>query len=157
MWPDGPIDVAGIAAAMQARADVQVVRLYRDAIMDPSHRAMLLEETRHDVGGVPLARTTQWSQNPHLAKTEFYREIIGQYFGQRSRVMIEDVLHGAVVNAGRAGWDRWGLWLYAPEEVGGNLRRCGFVNGRGDDPRYPMRVAYDGPCPPGAPAEGMLP
>jgi hypothetical protein len=155
MWPEGPIDFAGLARAMHNRDDVKVIRLYRDAEMYHSHREMLLDETRQDIEGVPLVRTIQWSQNPHLAKTDLYREIITQHFGQRSRTMIEDVLHGTLANAGKAGWDRWGLWLYAPEEIGGNLRRCGFVNGRDEDPKFPMTIAYDGERPTGAPPEGI--
>ena len=155
MWPEGEIDFAGLAHAMQTHEEVKVIRLYRDAEMHSSHRDMVLDSTRHDVAGVPLARTTQWSQNPHLAKTEFYRDIIPRYFGHESRTMIEDVLHGAVVNAGREGWSRWGLWLYAPEPLGGNIRRCGFVDGRQDDPKFPMLIAYDhGPIT-GAPPEGI--
>ncbi|MDO8531197.1 MAG: hypothetical protein Q7T26_03365 [Dehalococcoidia bacterium] len=155
MWPEGPIDFTGLARAMLTRDDVKVIRLYRDAEMYISHRELLLEDTRHDIAGVPLVRTIQWSQNPHLAKTDFYREIIPRYFGEQSRTMIEDVLHGVLSNAGKAGWDRWGLWLYAPEEIGGNLRRCGFVNGRGEDPKFPMRIAYDGAPPIGAPPGGF--
>lgn len=155
MWPEGEIDFAGLARAMHSREDVKVIRLYRDAEMYHSHRELLLDETRRDIAGVPLVRTIQWSQNPHLAKTAFYREIIPQYFGEQSRTMIEDVLHGVLSNAGKAGWDRWGLWLYAPEEIGGNLRRCGFVNGRDEDPKFPMVIAYDGDRPTGAPPEGV--
>jgi hypothetical protein len=154
MWPEGEVDFAGLAKAMQVHEEVKVIRLFRDAEMHSSHREMVLEETRHDMAGVPLVRTTQWSQNPHLAKTAFYREIIPRYFGHESRTMIEDVLHGAVVNAGREGWPRWGLWLYAPEPIGGNIRRCGFVNGRQDDPKFPMVIAYDDGAPIGAPPEG---
>ena len=155
MWPEGEIDFAGLARALQSHDEIKVIRLFRDAEMHPSHREMLLEDTRSDVDGVPLVRTTQWSQNPHIAKTAFYREIIPRYFGHESRTMIEDVLHGAVVNAGRDGWPYWGLWLYAPEPFGGNIRRCGFVDGRQDDPKFPMLIAYDhGPIT-GAPPEGI--
>lgn len=89
--------------------------------------------------GIPVVRTSQWSQRPHLATTEFYRRILADHFAHRPRTMIEDKIHGVVANAykdrGVAGWQDYRLAVYAPE---GDIKRSGNLDGREDDPKYEM-------------------
>lgn len=140
-----------------------VVRLHHEAhVLDPHQHLMLDREPRTiavgpkplaDMDTVPLLRTVQWSQRPHLASAGFYRQILGSYFGTESRTMIEDVMHGVVQDAwnrhGIAGWEQFRLVMYAPP---GDMKRSLHLDGRGGDPKYDMRYAYDGPTPTGAPA-----
>jgi hypothetical protein len=115
----------------------------------------LLDDEPVEVAGVPLLRTLQWSQRPHLATTAFYRWMLGEFFGHAARTMIEDVMHGVAANAaeihGReAGWARFRLALYAPPD---GERRSMHLDGRGEtEPKFDMVYAYDGPTPEGAPA-----
>jgi hypothetical protein len=106
------------------------------------------------VEGQPLLRTAQWSQRPHLASTEFYRNVLSRYFGTEARTMIEDVMHGVVDHAWRTdreqGWERFRLWLYAPP---GDVKRSTHLDGRAGESKFEDRwvFAYDGPPPVGAP------
>jgi hypothetical protein len=53
--------------------------------------------------------------------------------------MIEDVMYGGVETAwrefGLAGWDRYRLWMYAPE---GNIKRSTHLDARAGEPKVPM-------------------
>lgn len=140
-----------------ASGQASVVRLHHEAEVLEPHRHLMLDTTPQKVAGagelVPLLRTAQWSQRPHLASTGFYRAMLEHYFGTESRTMIEDVMHGVVDRAwreeGLPGWDRFRMWMYAPD---GDMKRSTHLDGRGDDPKFEMVYAYDGPTPKGAPA-----
>lgn len=135
-----------------AGGEANVVRLHHESTVLDEHRHLMLDEGPRYVEAVPLMRTAQWSQRPHLALTNFYRQTLLRYFGRDSRTMIEDVMHGVVATTWREqgfpGWEQFRVWLYAPP---GNMRRSRDLNGRGTDPKYPMNYAYDGAPPPGAP------
>ncbi len=128
------------------------IRLHHEAIIPDSHRHLMLDESPTDVGGIPLLRTAQWSQRPHLSATSYYRRILTDYFGPGARTMIEDVMHGVIDYAhrerGEGGWEDHRLWIYAPER---DMRRSANLDGRGDDPKYEMRFSYPGGTPEGAP------
>lgn len=137
-----------------------VIRLHHEGTINPEHRHLMLDPTPTTTPlgasiGVPLIRTVQWSQRPHLAPTWFYRDLIDRYFAPESRTMIEDALHGVVQNDwnvhGSPGWERWRLWLYAPD---GDMRRSGHLDSRAGAPKYEMTYAYTGPTPEGAPRPG---
>lgn len=82
--------------------------------------------------GVMARKTIQWSQRPHIAKTEWYIKILETYFkDQNQRSMIEDVMHSVVQTAYEAqGQDTFGLAIYTPE---GNQLRSYHSDGRGQD------------------------
>lgn len=112
-----------------------------------SHEANILEPHKHlmvgeveEVEGVPMLRTAQWSQRPHLSSTAFYRDMIDRYFTDQSRTMIEDKVHGypaiAWQEEGLQGWYKWRLWIYHPTD--GNIKRSYTSDGREDDPKYEM-------------------
>ena len=151
-----PLDDLG---ALVRSGFANLVRLHHETHVLEPHRHLMLDRTPRTLGHmamenpVPFLRTVQWSQRPHLASTGFYRHIIGSFFGTQSRTMIEDVMHGVVQDAwnryGIAGWEAFRLVMYAPP---GDMQRSTHLDGRGDDPKFPMRYAYDGDVPPGAPA-----
>lgn len=148
----GAIPFEGLADALDTGA-VNLIRLSHEAAVLEPHRHLMLDDQPMIVGDVPLIRTVQWSQRPHLATTAFYRRIIGEFFGAGARSFIEDVMHGVVDNRwrrhGGAGWSQFRLAIYAPQ--GGDIKRSGHIDGREDDPKYGQVWTYDGPTPEGAP------
>lgn len=114
--------------------EANVIRLMHEAHILEPHKYLMLDE------GNRYTRTAQWSQRPHLALTEFYKQMIDTYFSLSSNTMIEDLIHGHVMNAyqtrGQAGWNDWKLWIYTPQ---GDMKRSLNLDGRQDDPKYEMR------------------
>jgi hypothetical protein len=133
---DEPIDWPGLVDVVRS-GGADLVRFHYEAGVHPEHAHLMLDEKPWDVMGAPLLRTVQWSQRPHLASTAFYRRLLREEFPPGYVGMIEDRMHGVVHNAwreyGLAGWDRYRLWMYAPE---GNIKRSLHLDGRGADPKW---------------------
>lgn len=150
----GEIPWDGLCDVVQS-GDAHVVRFHHEASVLAVHEHLCPDSAARDVRGVPLRRTVQWSSRPHLADTEFYRQLIGGYFGVESRTFTEDVLHGVVDQAwrehGEDGWDEFRLWIYSPP---GDIKRSTHLDGRAGEAKFDDRLvfAYDGPTPRGAPA-----
>lgn len=80
--------------------------------------------------GLPLMRTIQWSQRPHVARKEWYIEILNRYFSG-NKTMIEDVMHGICQDKYYAEKkDVFGMFIYAPD---GLKLRSYHADGRGED------------------------
>jgi len=93
-------------------------------IIDPSTINALNE-------GIRFRKTIQWSQRPHIAKTEWYKHILKTYFDKTPISMIEDVMHSVVQTTySELGKDVFGLAIYAPE---GNQLRSYHADGRESD------------------------
>lgn len=116
------------------------IRFHFEARIPDEHKYMMIGEVEN-VCGLPLLRTSQWSQRPHLSSTAFYRDMMERYFTDDSRTMIEDKVHGYPAelyeHEGINGWYQWRLWIYYPE--GNNIKRSYTTDGRGNDPKYEMR------------------
>lgn len=96
----------------------------------PSEHSYLMIGTETEMG-IPLTRTIQWSQRPHIAKANWYREILFDYFDDGQIGMIEDVMHSVVIRKySELGYDTFGLAIYTPE---GNQLRSYHSDGRGAD------------------------
>lgn len=147
----GEADYNGICNAVWS-GEVDLVRLHHEASILEPHKHLMLDERPIDVAGVPLMRTVQWSQRPHITTTSYYREMIKRNFGLESRTMIEDVMYGVLYNSWRVhkmqGWSHNKVAIYTPE---GDIKRSTHLDSRGDDPKVTMKWAYDGPTPEGAP------
>lgn len=132
---------------------VDLIRFHHEAHILDVHQPMMIDRDPIKVHGAPLLRTFQWSQRPHLASTDYYRRVLGRYFGRDSRTMIEDAMHGVVAEAwahhGMGGWEQHRIAIYAPP---GDMKRSLHLDGRAGDPKFDMVYAYDGDTPPGAPA-----
>jgi hypothetical protein len=161
-WPCGSIDWSALVRAFEDDT-VNYVRLNLFDGIHPEHVDLYPEgEMVHDIRGAPLLRTLQWSQRPHLARTDFYRGIIKQFFGHKAKTMIEDVIWGAAYERLKLGvdpWQRWGMYVYHP--AGANKVRSGTSDGRrcanGDlEDKGSMHIEYDGERPVGAPAPGVM-
>lgn len=152
----GSIPFEDIARTVMS-GDVYVVRLHHEANVLEPHEYLMLDRKSQDVHGVPMKRTVQWSQRPHVASSVFYKQMAERYFGLNSRTMIEDVMYGVVENHWRehsvAGWEKFKLWMYTPE---GDIKRSYHLDGRETDPKYDMKVQYDGETPELAPFPGVI-
>ncbi len=124
-----------LIAAVCAEADL--VRLHHETRVLEDHAHLMLDAESRDVEGLPLRRTVQWSQRPHVANTGFYRRILEAHFAPEDRYMIEDRMHSVVQSAwsqhGLAGWSRYRLYMYVPT---GNIQRSLHTDGRGTDPKW---------------------
>ena len=102
----GPIEWAPLVDLVRS-GEANVVRFYHEAAIHPEHERLMVDPSpiarpRSGAGPEEVAlvrRTMQWSQRPHLASLRFYRSLLDRYFAERSRTMIEDVLHGIVEGA----------------------------------------------------------
>src|SRR5579864_1708989 len=68
-----------------------LIRFYAYCRIHPLHEGMMHE--REIVDGIPFVRTLQYSQNPHLASTDFYRAIHTSHLHDRTSA-IEEIMHG---------------------------------------------------------------
>ncbi len=104
-----------------------------DRILE-EHEYLMLDEMYGIIDKRPftLRRTIQWSQRPHIAKSEWYRRILRDHFGTKHKnSMIEDVMHSVVIESHKSlGKDVFGLAIYTPE---GNQLRSYHSDGRGQD------------------------
>lgn len=100
-----------------------VVRFHFEAQIHPEHQHLMLDHSPIDVLGVPMLRSRQWSQRPHLASTAYYRQIAERYWDDQPR-FIEHIMYGIVVDGS---YDEHRLHIYAPE---GTLVRSLHTDGR---------------------------
>lgn len=133
----GPIDWEGCAETVLS-GNVNMLGFYcmLQPWIHPAHQHLLVENARTNYA-VPVARTWQWSQRPHLASVDFYRRVM-THFTPESRTMIEDRMYEVVMadrSEGRP-WETWKLAYYAPE---GDINRSHTLDGRQGDPKYGMR------------------
>lgn len=129
--PVGEIQFNEICELVGHSTEINYVRFnIFDRILD-EHKYLMLGEPIYYAYGVRLVRTIQWSQRPHVAKTQWYRQILNSYFRADDNTMIEDVMHGVVIEKHKElGRDMFGLSVYTPE---GNQLRSYHSDGRGDD------------------------
>lgn len=80
--------------------------------------------------------TRQYSFRPHLARTDWYRNLMKDYFNRDSRTFIEDVLYSRG-ESGKLG----NMAVYLPM---GGAKRSTHLDGRSDDPKYPQWDAVRG-------------
>ena len=108
-----------------------VIRLHHEALVLPEHEHLMMDKDAIYSSGVPMLRTYQWSQRPHLASTVFYRKMLKDYFPAGKITFIEDIMHGVLdevrIKEGKMGWYNFRVCLYAPE---GNIKRSYHLDGR---------------------------
>lgn len=139
--PIGDIPFGDICDFVRKSYDVNCVRFNIFHEIPADHQYLMLDKnpTWYEImepksmGGVglKLVRTIQWSQRPHIAKTEWYIKILNTYFEKTPRSMIEDVMHSVVQTSyDQLGKDIFGLAIYTPD---GNQLRSYHADGRGTD------------------------
>lgn len=127
---DEPIEWTGIAMAIMDGTS-NMVRLLHEAHILEAHKHLTLETITHN--GVRFTKTLQWSQRPHLAKTDFYRDILKVHFSENADSMIEDRMHGACQDQP---WEYSKMLIYNPNDR--NIKRSYHTDGRDGDEKYDM-------------------
>jgi hypothetical protein len=102
---------------------INVLRFHFEAQVHPEHEHLMLDHSPITILGQPFLRTRQWSQRPHLASTQYYRDIAAKYWDDQPR-FIEHIMYGRVVDGN---FDEHRLHIYAPA---GTLVRSKHLDGR---------------------------
>lgn len=127
--PIGDIPFKEICEMVKNSEEINCIRFNIFEKIPIEHSYLMLGSETHD--GIPLQRTIQWSQRPHIAKKAWYQDILNAHFGKNDKTMIEDVMHGVVQSEyDRMKRDTFGLAIYTPE---GNQLRSYHSDGRGSD------------------------
>lgn len=67
-----------------------VVRFHFEGEIPQEHKELMIDETKDYI------RTLQWSQRPHIARTDYYKWILSRYFTPKANSFIEDKMHSVV-------------------------------------------------------------
>lgn len=121
----GAIDVV-------SNGHIDVLRFHHESHILDVHQYLMIDDVTKTIIGVPLRRTKQWSQRPHLANTDYYKKMLRVHFPSSSRTMIEDKMHSV---AQRLPGHR--LAIYHPE---GSIQRSDHLDGRGSEGKFDMRM-----------------
>jgi hypothetical protein len=117
--------------------DANVIRMHHEASVLEPHKYLMLDDEPQKVRGVPMMRTIQWSQRPHLASVAWYRELLDRYFPADEKDYIEDRVYGKLIAAhdrdGDMGWLGWRTWMYTPE---GDIKRSTHLDGRAGEDKF---------------------
>lgn len=112
---------------------LDVLRFHHESRILEPHEHLMVDHVTVDLCGLPVRRTRQWSQRPHLASAGYYISALGSNFTRESRTMIEDVLHSVCqVHP----WNRNRLAIYHPD---GNIQRSYHLDARGSESKFEMR------------------
>jgi hypothetical protein len=126
---DWPFDWSGLLYVVES-GEINVMRFHFESLVLEEHKSLMLGSSPRVVHGVPLWRTLQWSQRPHLANTEYYRHLLQRpYFD--GKTMIEDA---AISLSTTEPWGAHRVAIYHPEGI---IKRSYTLDGRGDDPKWP--------------------
>ena len=140
--PIGEIPFVEICEYVEKSENVNYIRFNIFERIPDEHRYLMISEpfypeivTLEGVKpfyGVRITRTIQYSQRPHIAKSDWYRQILSDHFKPNQKTMIEDVMHSVVQVAYdlQGCKDTYGLAIYTPI---GNQLRSYHADGRGDD------------------------
>ena len=123
-WPVGQLE----AVILNDHADY--IRMHHEDRILIEHEHLMTTPVIF-ANSVPLRGTIQWSQRPHFARTDKYRQMLATNFTPRSRTMIEDVVHGP---AQAPGW-MFRMFTYHP---GGDIKRSTHLDGRAGEDKVPM-------------------
>jgi hypothetical protein len=128
---DEPIEWGGI---MQTALDgtAYMVRLLHEAQILKAHAHLTLETVWYN--NVRFTKTLQWSQRPHIARTDFYKRMLAEHFSPDADSMIEDRLHGACQDQD---WDYSRMMIYNPSDT--NIKRSYHTDGREGDEKFNMK------------------
>jgi hypothetical protein len=122
------VDWQGIVRAIGS-GRVNKIRLHYWSMIVPEHQHLMLDKEPIFIEGVPLIRTIQWSQHPHVISKNFYEKILSN-FSPDCRTMIETRAYGL---AAAAPWDEMRMAIYAPTPY---LKRIWHSHGREEESKY---------------------
>jgi hypothetical protein len=126
-----PIDFAGICGfLLRGRSDC--VRLYLRPFIPEIHQDMMYGFDDYDLR---FMRTSQWSQNVHVATVQMYREMLDEYFSADANCYIEDAVWGRIKDA----YPRFKLHIYHPDT---DVKFLLHLDGRRGDSKYEQEQVY---------------
>jgi hypothetical protein len=109
--PHGKIDFAGIARVLTETDEADLVRLNIWHAILPEHAHLYPDgDAVREVCGVPLVRTVDWSQRPHLVRTEKLVEWLDAYVEPGKAIWIEHAFYGIAIH----NWETFRMAVYAP-------------------------------------------
>lgn len=129
---DRQIDWQGITDALLS-GDVGCVRFLPESRVCPYH--LYMYEEQFESHGVPLWKTRQWSQRPHVATVELYKKALA-LFSPDANTMIEDRLATFVMNEP---WEAWRVAVYNPPD---SMMRSRHLDGRGTDSKFEKEMRF---------------
>lgn len=119
-----------------SRRNSNMIRLHHEDVIPEEHNHMM-----HGIDG-EFTRTSQWSQRPHLATVDFYRDVLSN-FTPDALTFIEDKMHGIVseafIKAQMAGWAAYRLHIYTPQ---GGIKRTYHLDGRAGEEKYDDKLVF---------------
>lgn len=128
------VDWKGIAEAILSK-EVNLIRLYYWSSIVPQHWDLMIDKEPIFIHGVPLLRTVQWSQQPHIASIDLYRAVLS-HFSEDCRTMVEDRIYGIV---SQADWSEFKCSVYAPMPY---LKRMAHLHGREEEPKFEEKFVF---------------
>ncbi len=129
--PINEIPIGKICELVEHSKEINYLRFNIFHAIPGEHQYLMVDKVSVVLNEVPIVRTLQWSQRPHIAKTKWYLNLLNKYFREEEKMMIEDRMHSVVIEANKQfGFDTFGLCIYAPE---GNQLRSYTSDGRKDD------------------------
>lgn len=123
---DTVIDWTAITCVLLAKDLNQIRFYYWEKIWHEHVHLMTGIGANLEYYGCSFIGTTQYSQWPNIARTDFYQRILKQYFKPNDIQMIELPMYAPVSNSR---WEDFKIGIYAP---GQNYRRFYHLNGRAD-------------------------
>lgn len=113
--------------------DANMIRFHFEGVIPEAHKHLMIGEPKNE-----LQKTVQWSQRPHLARTDFYQNMLETRFTKEAKCFIEDKIHGCVQDDwgvhGEKGWEKWKIFIYHP--MTGNIKRSYHIDGRHGEKKY---------------------
>lgn len=122
---DAEIDWQTIMDMLDSQ-EAYTVRFYSfNKTIEPSHEYLMLEQSGDFI------QTFQWSQQPHMSLTSYYKDVVIPNIQPRD--FIEDKFYGKVFSDvhedPKNNWATHRLWLYNPTEKG-DIRVVKHLDGR---------------------------
>lgn len=137
-WDD-PIDWKSCINTITS-GELDMLRFHFERAVPKVHQHMMVDKEPIELS-VPVIRTFQWSQRPHLASTDFYRRILTDYFTPEAKSFIEDHMHGVVADSYEQtkDWTKFKIGIYNPP---GSIERAYHLDGREGEDKYDDRQIF---------------
>lgn len=123
----------GEVAALLCAGEADLVRFHHETHVLDVHRHLMVGEPEQ-VGPLQVWRTRQWSQRPHLARTDYYRRIMADHFTADERWMIEDRMHSVLEQRGDQAEHR--VFMYMQPGGPEGIRYSRHLDARGNEPKW---------------------
>jgi hypothetical protein len=89
--------------------EAYLVRLYWNSVPHPEHLAFFGDRSGEFI------KTTQYSGWPHIARVDFYKRVLREYFSGNDKQMLESALYGPCCGMP---WEVFKMWVYCPDGDG---------------------------------------